>query len=95
MKPNILLAYKKYFLPPAKTVPGQLPRGKLSPYKTSPNPNANPNPNPNRGHFLFGESKAKETKNRKEIKNNRRKKKEIKQKTLIFKLEQTFPKTRT
>ena len=36
--------------------------------------------------------KTKEMKNKKEIKNNRRKKKEIKQKTLSFmKLKQTFP----
>ena len=45
--------------------------------------------------FLWGELQTKETKNRKEIKNNRTKKKEIKQKTLSFKLKQTFPKTRT
>ena len=36
MKNNILLANKKYFLPPAKTVLGQFPRGKLPSYKTSP-----------------------------------------------------------
>ena len=57
MKNNILLANKKYFLPPAKTVLGQFPRGKLPSYKTSPKPKANPNPNPNRGAFSFGRNR--------------------------------------
>ena len=83
MKPNISLACKKSpFLPPVRTVLGQFPR---SAPNTSPNPRANPNPNPNQGQFsLGGGLKTKETKNRKEIKNDRRKKKEIKQSTLSF-----------
>ena len=77
MKLNISLACKKFpFFPPVKTVLRQ-----LSP-NSSPKSRANPNTDPNRGGgtIFFGRIvptpvKTKETKNRKEIKNNRRKKK--------------------
>ena len=77
MKLNISLACKKFsFFPPVKTVLRQ-----LSP-NSSPNSKANPKTDPNRGGgtIFFGgivptPVKTKETKNRKEIKNNRRKKK--------------------
>ena len=82
MKPNISLACKKSpFFPPVKTVLGQFPPRKISP-NPSPNHKANPYPNPNRGGGKFSLGliawtpvKIKETKNRKQIKNNRRKKK--------------------
>ena len=92
MKPNISLACKKSCFPPVKLVLGILP---CNPNR---NPNANPNPNPDRRAIFLGGNcpdtvKSKKTKNRKEIKSNRGKKKEIKQKKLFFiKLKQTFPK---
>ena len=92
MKPNISLACKKSCFPPVKLVLGKLP---CNPNR---NPNANPNPNPDRRAIFLGGNcpdtvKSKKTKNRKEIKSNRGKKKEIKQKKLFFiKLKQTFPK---
>ena len=82
MKPNISLACKKYpCFPPVKAVLRQLTPRKIAP---PPNPNPNSNDNPNLtltgGQFSSGAIvrtpvKTKETKNRKEIKNNRRKKK--------------------
>ena len=92
MKPKISWACKKSpFLPPVKTVLGQLPPRTIAPtlaltLKLTLTGERS---------FLWGELQTTETKNRKEIKNNRTKKKEIKQKTLSFKLKQTFPKTRT
>ena len=62
--------------------------GKFPP-NSSPNSKANPNPAPNRGwQFSLGKIirtpvKTKETENRKEIKNNRRKTKYIKQRGYV------------
>ena len=98
MKPNISLVCKKSTcFPPVKMVLGQLPPGKMAPNPNL-NANANPNSNPNRGGQFSSRAivrtpvKTKETKNGKEIKKNRRNKKQIKQKTLSFiKLTQIFP----
>ena len=96
MKTNISLACKKSpFFPPVKMVLGQLPSTLTLTLKLSQTLALTGGGGFSLGGILPTPVKTKEMKKRKEIKNNRREKKLIKQKRLSFiKFKETFPKTR-